>query len=55
MKWQYAQTYAEALSRHQATKTRPKTRGFISKKDGSARAPRFVYTFLKLSLRNMTN
>ena len=44
MKWQYAQTYVEALSRHQFKL--PKTKGFISKNDGSARAPRFLVHFL---------
>ena len=45
MEWQYAQTYVEALSRHHATKTHPKRKGFISKNDGSAGAPRFLVHF----------
>ena len=45
MKWQYRQACVEALSRHHATKTRPKTKGFISKDDSSARAPRFLVHF----------
>ena len=42
------QAYVEALSRYCATKIHPKTKGFISKNDGSARAPRFLVHFFDL-------
>ena len=48
MKWQYAKIYVEALSRYHDPKTRPRTKGLISKIDDSARAQRFLVNFLNM-------
>ena len=45
MKGQYAQACVEALSRYHDTKTRAKTKGFISKNVASARALQFLVHF----------